>query len=73
MTQIIEWIKYPIKLLLQKKVKRYRLLLLQAKERATINPLKFRRKGMSQIVADFQMHNLQLEIKYLNFIKKWEL
>jgi hypothetical protein len=65
---------FPIKVMLRKKVKRYKVLLSELKkELDDISDTKFRRQGYASSLYISVISKIFLYNKYLKFINKWDL
>lgn len=64
---------YPIKLLLRKKVARFKKLILEINNRKAYLLIKSRRKGQTETIANRLAIDLINEIKYMNFIRRWDI
>ena len=69
---MLNYLLYPIKLLLRRKVRRYKseLAVLRAELKAS-SPRKHRREGMTEKIMMFEMVRAMKIMKYERFIKRW--
>jgi len=70
---IFDWLRYPIKLLLRKKVSEYKQVLIALRFFYKEMTPKSRRQGNTYKTAYLQMEQMFLQMKYEAFIKKWEI
>lgn len=71
--KLLNIIKYPIKLLLKKKVDRYRAELVSFKQRQVHIVPKSRRTGMTNTLVKQHISLMGRMIKCRNFINRWEI
>ena len=73
MKKLINWLRYPIKLLLRKRVAEYREVLSALEFLLEHTAPKARRQGMTYSTAYVSMKYMALKMKYQAFVSKWEI
>lgn len=73
MSKILNYLKYPIKLLLRKKVAEYKKIIFALQFLYENTAPKSRREGAIYKTAWIQMEQMLLISKYQSFVNKWEI